>query len=260
MSATTKAGACALVIAFCLRSSSSIWGSLDPRSELIEIMMEAEGNTGEYIGFNFGADNAATVLFTTFTNNTARSFSFASNPSQTYLGMPLTITGSGAYNAADSKWQWTTSSQLGATAWTSAGEETVVGDPVGDFSEAFGKSGQKLVGTETYDDPGDLSILRSTRSGVVKNAQGTVIGNFSGTDFYNYFSKRYEWKSGPNITQAAAYNVKNDGMSDYLAGGAGSYSMTITVPEPSGFVSMLAAVAVLTRRPTASNGVKQYRA
>jgi len=103
----------------------------DPFQLTLETMMEGQAHNSIYIGHIFGPDAATVLSFSSNLDPVSRTFSFLLAAGQSYLGLPISLSTVGSYNAALEMYRWTISGQLGSQSWSGVGSATWIGDPTG---------------------------------------------------------------------------------------------------------------------------------
>lgn len=91
-------------------------------------MMENQGENSVVIGKLFNADPSSQLSFASNVDLPALTFSFSLDPGSTYEGLPIALTGSGAFDASTGLWDASSSGTLGSASWTVSGTYSVSGD------------------------------------------------------------------------------------------------------------------------------------
>lgn len=215
----------ALIAIFAIPLSATSFTS----DQVVETMMEAEGVDTLYVGLIFGPDASSILHFISNVNLSTGAFSYSLLSGQTYLGQAFSLTTTGIFNSSLNEFVWTTTAQLGTQQWSENGSLTWSGATPGEphdfgFTQIVPRNGVSYTVTIT----GKRDEETSTATYMVKKADGTVVGTFDGTDFFN--KKRGIWEHTVKLTNgtANAAGVTPPG------GGVGSFNVTIApVPEPS---------------------------
>jgi hypothetical protein len=233
---------------------------IDPAT-LTQLMIEDEAQDGIVLGSAFGVDPNSPITFTSNLNVTADSFSYDSIPNALYLGLPLSIHGTGSLVGNSDT--LTISSSIGLGATTISADGTILVNLAVDAADTYKRSfPSKVNGKPGFPVPGGTALgqvcdsftFPSGRSVATCQYTSDLAGtkpfgpSFLESDFYP--PKGGAW----NVTEGSpdfAVAVVSTGFSP-LTGGIGSFTSIVTVPEPATLpVLLLAAVALLprTRRP-----------
>ncbi len=206
---------------------------------ITELMMENQGENSAVIGALFGPDASSVLSFSSSVDIAAMRFSFSLQPGSTYLGLPITLSGTGVFNAAADQWDAVSSGTLGTTSWTVSGGYfgPVTGDPILPPSNFIINPG-----SSQFHDLHDLVFVdpATGESGGImhftdRNGNRST-PNFPITDHRNP-DGTWEW----NVI-ADAFRVSSVGSSPVGSGGPGSFSARISaVPEGSSTLPRLAA-------------------
>jgi hypothetical protein len=235
---TVRALACALLM---MVSSIGLIGAvqaqpLDPEAEVIEVMIAAQASDGQFIGRFFGADASSPLSFTSDVNVTGKTFTYSSVLGSMYQDSSISLTTSGAFNTANSLWEWSSIGSLGGTSLNGSGTgsigETVVG-LAGNFNSSRTIFGIKFDYHETvlYSSP-ILPIASVTAWSFtiddfpIKSGPGSDLISILSTPPATYF-----W-----TTSTPLFEQRVDGFSP-LNGGPGGFELNIVpVPEPPTFI------------------------
>ena len=215
--------------------------------QLTDLMVENQGDNGEFIALVFGPDASSPLTFSSNVNSAGTLFSFSLTPT-IYRGQSMTLTGTGSYDPTTNVLQLASSGSLGSSSWTTAGTAAVTfsGSDLNvltnlnflnggveksadvhaeGFVRADGTTGGFGFDTDKNGDP----IPGSTR--VFKDDRQSEIGT------WNYRS-----------ISDLGFTIDSVGFST-PGGGTGSFTTTIQpVPEPSTMLFIASGVAGLAIR------------
>ena len=222
--------------------------TLTPGEFINEFLMETQVENADAVFVQFGADSSSPLNFTSNVDLSKNSFSFQLVPGSTYLGMPMTLSGAGTFNAVLNTVILSASATLGATAWTTDGVDTITsGDVVYTSETNFKREGVKigdLTDACTVDEVKNTSDCFYTAT----DKDGGPIGApFRGADPWIKVDdpkggKDIRWNE--NIDGSEFNFVINSTGITPLAGGAGSFTTVISpVPEPSAFFLLGSSLA-----------------
>jgi len=236
MSLTTRKTSLRLCALFGVTASLAFGSFLPPGDEVVEAMMEAQGqDLTSFVRF-FGADPAADLKFTSAVDANARTFSYSLQPSTTFFGLPLSISSTGTGNNTD-LWSWTTAATFGTQSFTMTGTYQFVDPP--NFSDfinliyvtkdqhsevTYDQTASRTVSIETttftmFDPITLMDVVYATAQRIDTHVlQGPDAG---------------KWVWGDLTTtqiDGHALNIQSHGFSP-LDGGAGTFDVTFT-PEP----------------------------
>ena len=199
--------------------------------------MENQGENSAVIGALFGPDESSPLFFSSNVDVAGMAFSFSLKPGSTYLGLAITLSGSGVFDAVTDVWNASSSVTLGSASWTVTG--TYGGNPATDDSflpPPFLPVSNFVIdpGSRQYHDIHDLIFYNP--------ATGESGGFFHFTDIHGI-------RSTPNFpitdhrnqdgtwswdTITDTFRIDSTGIS---LEGDGSFSTTISaIPEPSSVV------------------------
>jgi len=229
------------------------------------VMLEEQAATNDLLNVEFGPDPSSPLPFTF--QVTGSSFSYSTNPGTTYLGKPVSITGSGTYVGTDTSGTWTCS----ATNTVGSSSYNITGTATSSYSAgAYTLTGAVQDGAAPdYNDvewrggPGDMGWLSGFLDHQVFTKNGADVGD---TGAYSY---DYSRVTGDSVT-VTWYQVPDpsDGYNPpYTSGlittfamseatGMGTFT-TVTTPEPSTVAMMLAACGVLLAQVARKHGALQ---
>ncbi len=97
--------------------------------EVGEMMMQAQGCDAAFLGRYFGPDDGNILQFTWSGDNSAKTFTYSLQPGATYLGAPLSLSCTGAFNPSTATWGWVSTGQHGDFTWQATGSGVITGDP-----------------------------------------------------------------------------------------------------------------------------------
>lgn len=247
---TTQAGRTALTLAIAalaavLGAPSARADFFTPTVEVTEVMMEALGQEGANIATQFGFDEIETLHLSTHVDPDGRSFRYETLPGTTYLGEPLSIVTTGAYDSGDGLYRWVSLVTRGAESYTADGS-LEFGAPAGDTVEADTKTTIEGVKgtlgkiTWRYLANGDPE---SRANFTFCDKDGNLAGIRPVKDVYKGNGK-LEWVF---VARGDLAGVAVDGQSDPIVGGDGTTTIRIgsIVPEPSGLALLGLGAACL---------------
>jgi hypothetical protein len=202
--------------------------SLLPADAVTEVMMETQGADAVTIARLFGSDANSVLSYMSFVNVAAQSFSYAMNPGATYLGMPISLTGSWFLNTND-VWTLSSNGQVGSTTWTQTGTGTISGDPKGSFTFFTGPLDLEFtIDYATFPDATEsvFSIALTLLGVPVLSGNGYDRLDSTGIEIGNW-----NWNLNPIGNQ---FRVDTRGHTPFPDGGAGIFTQQILpVPEPA---------------------------
>jgi hypothetical protein len=204
---------------------------------LTEEMIEYQGDAAGFLGIAFGPDGGSPLQYTSNVNIDGGSFFYSLNAGQSYLGLPLSLTGSGTFDPMSNMMILSASGQYGSQPFLISGSDHLTFNADGSVSRSAGfdflVDKVKLYDrheTTTYNTDGT-----SSSEGWFTNKDGDKI---KGTDFTG--TDKWDPKG-----QSAYNEAGMDGLLFYINssgfsppdGGNGSFTTTIApVPEPASLV------------------------
>jgi hypothetical protein len=215
---------------------------LAPADEIIETLMQAQGQELTWLVRFYGNDAGAVLHFSSIVDVGARTFSFSVLPGATYRGMPFTMSTTGAGNSSDA-WQWTTMASLGAQAWMTTGSGQFIDPP--HFESFF----DLFPPEPTLDQHSHVTYDQTaSRTVSIETTTFTMHDPFTGMDTVYQTSERFDthvlqgpdagkwvWSDDTNKkVDGHTLKIDSDGFSP-LNGGAGNFNVTFA-PEPSSFL------------------------
>ena len=244
-----------------LASNQAAWGSLvvnslPPAQLMTEAMMGTQGGDAGLIGMFLGADANAPLQFTSFVDPTNFTFSFSLTAGSTYMGQPMTLSGSGSFDPNTGSLSALSSGTFGAESFSVSDSETWTNTTdgiagLGDqtLSVNGSEKGRRVVTHRRFSRDGT-----SEESGHYVDEHGHRIpgSDFQEPDDYDTPDDP-DWDFGTRrIREGGPYSVFSTGFSP-LDGGAGSFTTTISpVPEPSSLLlvgsGMLGLAGLLRKR------------
>jgi hypothetical protein len=222
---------------------------LTPADEVVEALMQAQGQDLTALVRFFGNDGNAVLHFTSAVDVNARTFSFLLIPGSTYLGMPFSMSTTGSGNATDA-WTWTTTSSLGTVTWTTTASGQFVDPP--SYFDIF-------VDIDLTKDQHSFVTYEQTAGRTVSVETTTFTSHdlITNVDTVYKTTQRFDEHvlQGPDAgkwiwgdvtadqVDGHTLNIQSGGFSP-LDGGAGSFTATF-VPEPSTLMLTVTALAFL---------------
>lgn len=204
-----------------------------------ETLMQAQLNDIAALGAYAGPDYSTSLQSTYMLDYDTGSFSYSQAPGQTYLGQPLSLSGSGTYNPAATTFNWTESGEFGSAPWLGSGQMQWTGDPTATFDDTF------TIGNITFTLTGSLEVDgMGNSSGVLQAHWGTPPN-----DYYMSF----------NVTDKMTVTGPDDSEfiitigEPYFSSGQGAVmnwnngqATAVIVPEPTSFALLgIGAVGLL---------------
>jgi hypothetical protein len=244
---------CLLFILFTTASSIAFADLLTPADEVIETMMQAQGQDLTWLVRFYGNDSSAILHFSSTVNVGGRTFSFSVLPGATYQGMPFTMSTIGSGNSTNA-WQWTTMASLGTHAWSTTGSGQYIDPPNFDAIDVFIIVPEPLLDQHshvTYDQTASRTVSTETTS-------FTMHDPITGMDTVYQTSQRFDthvlqgpdagkwvWSDDSN-KQVDGHTLKIDseGFSP-INGGAGSFTVVFAPETSSGLLSASGLAALL---------------
>lgn len=210
-----------------LASERAVADTIDPLT-LTQLMMEDEAQDSILLGSIFGADPASPIDFTSNVDITGMTFSYNSVPDSLYLGQTVSIDGTGSVDGATDTLTISSTIGLGAITFSTDGTIAVnlAADPKTDsYTRTFPRF--PVPGGMANDQECDSLQFSSGRS--LATCQYTLNGRVFGTPFTEAdMNVAGAW----NVTEGTDFvQITSTGFSP-PTGGIGSFTTTITTPEP----------------------------
>ena len=217
-----------------------------PLVESSEAMMGYQGALLHTLGTVLPPDSEVTLAFDSSVDGNLKTFSFSLVGGQSYRGVALTMTGSGAYNAGLGQWDLVSFASAGGGSWTSAGSVAFTGDSEGSmfFDSFFDVFVELNLHTTTVEDVTyDESAIRTVSTGTVVTDKGQLgerrqaahdVYNLQGPD-----AGKWTWTVDDAQVGKPVVHTTSAGSSP-TGGGSGSFSTTLQpVPEPCSAVAVV---------------------
>jgi hypothetical protein len=215
--------------------------AIPPNFLTTEMMMENLGVNVQGIGRLLGIDEGAGLSATTNTDPDNLAFSFALDPGQSYNGTAVTLTGGGAYNPAQSRWEGHAVAGAGRASLFTA---DWIGNVISTDPYVCDYQWIAQLGTRTeIDAEGKLKFGTDEDGGIWSSGDGelTIDGDawftVHGEDHIPWWALPWNWFSiaeplGPGTpfqTIMNGYSLEN--------GGSGTaYGQIDVIPEPASLV------------------------
>jgi hypothetical protein len=229
-----------------LGSERALADAIDPVT-LTQLMIEDEAQDSILLGSAFGVDPTSPIRFTSNVDVAGATFSYASVPNSLYLGQSVSINGTGgSFNPITDTLSISSTIVLGAATISADGSISVilVANPKTDFYKRnFPKT--PVPGGDAYDQECDSLTFPSGRS-LATCQYTTLAGKVFGAPFTE--ADKYDAKTGAwNVSESAphfAVAITSEGVSPPI-GGTGTFTTTISAPEPATLPLLLSGLMVL---------------
>ena len=199
---------------------------LGPVAEINEVMMEAEKTATMTLLMAYGVRDAS-LSFSSNVDVTDKTFNFSIAPGATYGGQALSLDIVGAFNAGAGTWEWTTQGNLGGSAWTGIGSETITGDPDGFPNFNVSILGISIGYMMHYESLFGDFVSSLGQAAIIVPGFGSITIDI--TDQVDFFTNTKEWDFNPHVNFA----VKEMGRVP-AGNGPGNFVVDVrAVPEPS---------------------------
>jgi len=180
-----------------LSSGTAFAGTLTPIDNFNETCLDAVGLEALTMSDTFGFTAYGEVSLQTYMDFSDLSYSFNTLAGTTYLGEPLSITSSGAYNATAGEYLFTSSVSWGAQSYNANG--TISGDPTSQENIQSGDSSYvaTVVTDSTWYTANGSPASNGTASRSWTDPDGTFHnqGNIPVSDWYDGNGKLH-WQEG----------------------------------------------------------------
>ncbi len=242
----------------CGLASFATAGSITATTFVTETMMETQSFNNLILYGAFGADTTSTLQFSSFTDPVTNTFSYQTLPGQTYDGMAVSLSGSGAFDMNTDEYNYTVSGIVGNDVYSGSGTLQWVGDPTATpcFNVNLGGKNYRVCANLEVDGTGD-----STGTYTFTAPDGTVYGPYNGSDhlttggwFHTITVPRNPVTLDGTVDVIASVgsipNLHADTGGEFNGGGFGSFQTGISaVPEPSpGSMFGIGCVLMLSAR------------
>lgn len=228
---------CALaVLTFVVSASRSVMADITPIQLETELLMESQGEDNLFIGNFIGVDPGSPLSYVSNVDPTAMSFSFSLLPGSTYLGQPLTLSESAAYNPTADEWD--------ANSTITFGTPSALSDPTFIALCAYTTSGILIVSNCNFYIQSGITIIKigdlhDTGSFDPKTGESGGLAHF--TDAHGNPGRNFPFQDlltpvGLWVWTAdtGSFRVDSGGSSPVPDGGAGTFATKLTpVPEPT---------------------------
>ena len=232
--------------------------TLTSQEELVEVMLTAQSADASFLGGAFGPDVNSPLSFVTMTDSIAKTYSYTLLAGSTYQSQPLSLSGSGFFNAVSGEWETSSSGALGANSWTTTGVGDFINVPTVPIS-SFDFSTSLLVlppipfpilldfhTTTTYS--GIFDIFSTTTA--TTTVFGFPILTTTAKDFLNPFTGEYFYVQDVLDFIGKLFALRIDGVAPPDGAGAGTANWLL-IPEPCSLalaVSSLLGIVCYRRR------------
>ncbi|MBS0196447.1 MAG: hypothetical protein JSR77_06795 [Planctomycetes bacterium] len=227
--------------------------ALRPMVELMEVIMDAQGNDGTFIARAFGSDSASPINYMITTAPDAKSFEYSVAPGSRYMDDWLSISTQGVFNPLSGGWDITTSGQLGNETWSGSGT-TIFGSA---FNPADDPEPQRsdfriVLGPVVLDYHSVVQIIQTPNN---SHSSGTFtftvndapVASVHGIDYVNDIAGDWHWYINSVTIGGRTFQVAANGTVV-----SPTYMTSIQrVPGPGGIAALLlgAAMVVSRKRP-----------
>lgn len=215
--------------------SAACRAGLEPFDEIVEVMMEAQGDEAAFLGRHFGPDPNSPLEFTSSVDVAGRAFSFSLTPGSTYRGQALSLEVVGGFNGAADRWEWTSTGSLGGESWNGSGAGGIVGDPEGKFDWETTILGIKLDfhSSVTYTQTGIRTASEGMMSFTINDSPVVSATGHDTLQIQGPDAGEWIWTLDTVTIGAITFGVLSAGVVPFPDGGPGRFRMQV-VPEPSG--------------------------
>jgi hypothetical protein len=223
---------------------------------LSEVMMDVQGSEALLYGSFLGASSTPQSLSGTSTSDPSTgSFSFSLNPGSTYLGQSISDSVHGSFDPTTYSYNWTAEGLWGGIDWQAKGNiAPALVDITGPQWKLTSIEQMNLPKLGLFDLPDTVTILGTGKDKPALSfktssllQKGVRQGETVGTDTYdaktNTFEFRELFKPQPGF-RLVPLSYDTTGTLPFT-GGAGTYTTSISSPEPSSlFIALLAGAGL----------------
>jgi hypothetical protein len=203
-----------------------------------------------------------------------KTLSYDTIPGSMYGGMPVSISGSGAFDPTDGRWQMLSRVEAGGSGWQARGTMQFDPDPVGPGQFHIDSFFDVFTDLPPLPPPppskGLLDVsatITVTQTAIRSVSQATVRFSVNGvniaesTAFDSIVGGRYEWMLNAGSEGANTFRIDTQGLTPLLNGPGTSTVQITPVPEPSNIVlsACILPLSVWRRNRAASSGNRSTR-